>query len=311
MWSRIKAFGKQFRYDESELPFLEHLDAFRSALIRMVASLLIGMLICLPFADNLIRLLRAPAEPYIEKLNSVLLAEEGVRVSFSEASFKRSISDSGDVQVEAEVIVPEGQLKTGLIRLQFSEPASALKMWLLVSFFGGLLISLPFLIFFLGLFILPGIRDIEQRLIRRISLFSGALFLLGVYMGYEITLPLALDLMLKIGGQLGGESIWFYSKYITFSLQLLLAFGLAFQLPVVILILGKMGLVGSIQLREKRRHVMVGLLILAMLLTPPDLLTQLLLAAPLILLYEFCIWFLHLTGNRKGKIKEIEESEDE
>ena len=72
-----------------------------------------------------------------------------------------------------------------------------------------------------------------------------------------------------------------------------------------------MGLVGSTQLREKRRHVMVGLLILAMLLTPPDLLTQLLLAAPLILLYEFCIWFLHLTGNRMGKVKKIEESEDE
>ena len=309
MWSRIKAIGKKFQYDESELPFLEHLDAFRSALIRMVASLMIGILICLPFADHLIRFLRAPAEQYIEKSDSVLLAEEGVRVSFSASSIKRSISDSGDVQIEADVIVPEGQLETGLIRLQFSEPVAALKMWLLVSFFGGLLISLPFLVFFLGLFILPGIRDIEQRLIRRISLFSAALFLLGVYMGYEITLPLALDLMLKMGGQLGGESIWFYSKYINFSLQLLLAFGLAFQLPVVILILGKMGLVGSVQLREKRRHVMVGLLILAMLLTPPDLLTQLLLAAPLILLYEFCIWFLYLTGNRKGKVKKIEESE--
>ena len=310
MWSRIKAIRKKFQYDESELPFLEHLDAFRSALIRIVVSLMIGIMICLPFADDLICLLRAPAEPYIEKPNSVLLAEKGVTVSFSESSLKKSVSDSGNVQIQADVIVPEGQLETGLIRLQFSEPVAALKMWLLVSFFGGLLISLPFMVFFLGLFILPGIRDIEQRLIRRISLFSGALFLLGVYMGYEITLPLALDLMLKMGRQLGGESIWFYSKYITFSLQLLLAFGLAFQLPVVILILGKMGLVGSAQLRKKRRHVTVGLLILAMLLTPPDLLTQLLLAAPLILLYEFCIWFLHLTGNRTGKIKKIEESED-
>ena len=311
MWSRIKSLGKQFRYDESELPFLEHLDAFRSALVRMAASLLIGMLVCLPFADDLIRVLRAPAEPYIEKPNSILLAEEGVKVSFSEASFEKSISDSGEVQIEADVIVPEEQFQTGSIRLQFSEPAAALKMWLLVSFFGGLLISLPFLIFFLALFILPGIRDLEQRLIRRISLFSGFLFFLGVYMGYEITLPLALDLMLKIGGKLGGESIWFYSKYITFSLQLLFAFGLAFQLPVVILILGKMGLVGSTQLRDKRRHVIVGLLILSMLLTPPDLLTQLLLAAPLILLYEFCIWFLYLTGNRQGRVKEIEESEEE
>ena len=54
MWSRIKAIGKQFQYDESELPFLEHLDSFRTALIRMVVSLMLGILICLPFADNLI-----------------------------------------------------------------------------------------------------------------------------------------------------------------------------------------------------------------------------------------------------------------
>jgi sec-independent protein translocase protein TatC len=104
--------------------------------------------------------------------------------------------------------------------------------------------------------------------------------------------------MLRIGGRLGGESIWFYNKYIAFSIQLLLGFGIAFQLPVVILILGKMGLVNSRQLREKRRHVIVGLLVLAMILTPPDVMTQMLMAAPLILLYEFCIWFLYFSGNR-------------
>ena len=110
----------------------------------------------------------------------------------------------------------------------------------------------------------------------------------------------------KIGGSLGGESIWFYNKYIAFALQLLLGFGIAFQLPVVILIMGKMGLVNSTQLREKRRHVIVGLLILAMVLTPPDILTQLLMAAPLILLYEFCIWFLHFSGNRAAEVEEEE-----
>ena len=136
MWSRIKAIGKQFQYDESELPFLEHLDSFRTALIRMVVSLMLGILICLPFADNLIRLLRVPAEPYIEKPNSVLLAEEGVRVSFSASSFKRSISDSGDVQIEADVIVPEGQLETGFNSIavfgascSFKDVASSLFFW--------------------------------------------------------------------------------------------------------------------------------------------------------------------------------------
>ena len=145
----------------------------------------------------------------------------------------------------------------------------------------------------------------------RIAFFSGGLFLTGIAMGYKVTLPLALGLMLKIGGSLGGESIWFYNKYIGFALQLLLGFGLAFQLPVVIIILGKMGLVNSSQLREKRRHVIVGLLILAMVLTPPDIMTQMLMAAPLILLYEFCIWFLHFSGNREASpVVEDEEQEE-
>ena len=91
---------------------------------------------------------------------------------------------------------------------------------------------------------------------------------------------------------------------------MLLGFGIAFQLPVVILILGKMGLVNSTQLREKRRHVIVGLLILAMVLTPPDIMTQMLMAAPLIFLYEFRIWFLHFSGNRETESAEAEEADE-
>lgn len=298
MWSRIKGFRDRFQFDDRELPFLTHLEAFRKTLIRMVVSLVVGMLICLPVSDQLIRLLRAPAEPYIEASLVEALAENPVQLSMAGEEVRSAIESTNNVVVGATIQLPDERVNQGMIRLQFSEPAAALKMWLLVSFFGGLLLSLPFLVFFLALFVLPGVRDVEQRAIKRIAVFSGGLFLLGVVMGYKITLPLALGLMLKIGAQLGGESIWFYSKYIMFALQLLLAFGLAFQLPVAILILGKMGVVGSRQLREKRRHVIVGLLVLSMLLTPPDLLTQLLLAAPLILLYEFCIWFLHFTGNR-------------
>ncbi len=270
MWRKFKSFKKRFQYDENEIPFLEHLDYFRKTIINMGISLLIGVLICVPFSKHLLSILLVPAEPFL------------------------------DTNIENNM---------GIL-LVFQEPTSSIKMLLMVTFFGGLLISLPAMIYFLAGFILPGVRYNEQKALRRIIFFSGGLFVLGIFMGYEITLPLAMQWMLNLGSYLGGESIWFFSKYITFVLQIILAFGLAFQLPVIILILGKMGFIGSDQLRKKRRHIVVSILVLAMLLTPPDVLTQLLLATPLILLYEFCIWFLHFTGNRQAVSLEVDKNED-
>ncbi len=310
MFKKLKSLKGKFRYDDDEMPFLEHLEEFRKTVIRVFISLTLGMVVCLPFADHLIAILRAPAEPYIEKSAEEVLGDASVHLRIQADSLSEKalvIDEDGEryYDVKADIGLPEKpKAKSGVIRLQFSEPAAAIKMWLTVTFFGGILLSLPFLVFFIGMFVMPGVRDVERKVMTRVSFFSGGLFIAGIAMGYKITLPLALGLMLKIGGQLGGESIWFYNKYIAFALQLLLGFGLAFQLPVVILILGKMGLVNSTQLREKRRHVIVGLLILAMALTPPDVMTQLLMAAPLIFLYEFCIWFLHFSGNRAAPVEE-------
>jgi len=305
MLKKLKSLKGRFRYDDSEMPFLEHLEEFRKMAIRSVIVLMAAVLLCLPFADHLIAVLRAPAEPYIEKPAEEVLRDSTMQLripadSLAETALVQPKDGEAYYKAEAQIATPRtGKQRKGVIRLQFSEPAAAIKMWLTVSFFGGLLLSLPALMFIIGSFVMPGVRDVERKVLVRISAFSGGLFLAGIALGYKITLPLALDLMLRIGGKLGGESIWFYSKYIAFAIQLLLGFGIAFQLPVVILILGKMGLVNSRQLREKRRHVVVGLLILAMILTPPDVMTQLLMAAPLILLYEFCIWFLYFSGNRE------------
>jgi len=110
-------------------------------------------------------------------------------------------------------------------------------------------------------------------------------------MGYFVTMPVALRMMFRINAWMRVSCEFVeLSDYVSFVLRLLIAFGLAFELPVVVVVLGSIGVVSSDQLRAKRRHVIVGLLIAAMLLTPPDPLTQILMAGPLVLLYELCIW---------------------
>ena len=162
-----------------------------------------------------------------------------------------------------------------------------------VALWGGLIFSLPFIVLIIGRFIFPGLTPREKGAIRRGGAFALLLFVGGVMLCYHVTLPVAVRMILRINGWLVIECNFVeLGDYVSFVLRMVLAFGLAFELPVVLVALGMMGLVTSGQLREHRRHVIVGLLIAAMLLTPPDPLTQLLMALPLVLLYESCIWII-------------------
>ncbi len=256
MFKRIKSLTSRFRYNDSEMPFLEHLDEFRKMIIRAGIAIAIGMALCAYFVPWLTQVLREPAQEYID---------------------------------------------TGRIVLQHAEVTAGFKMWFSLALWGGILISMPALMLIVGSFVLPGIKDSERRVVQRVSFFSGILFIVGVVLGYQVTLPLAMKIMLGFTDRLGGEAIWNYQKFIGFTLQVLLGFGVAFQLPIIIILLGKLGILNSFQLMEKRRHVIAGLFILAMLLTPPDVMTQILMAVPLILLYEFCVWFLYFSEGGKGR----------
>lgn len=189
-------------------------------------------------------------------------------------------------------------------------PVEAFMQLVKVIFVSGLILSAPFIIFFIGLFVLPGLKGKEKKVITTASIAGGILFVAGVTMGYTITMPVAIQLMLKFNNTLGTTANWGIDKYIGFVLQLLLGFGLAFELPVVLIVLGKMGIVTSRGLREYRRHVIVGLFVLAMLLTPPDPMTQLQMAIPLIILYECCIWILVAICPKSAKESDATHSND-
>lgn len=168
-----------------------------------------------------------------------------------------------------------------------------IKLILTIGLWSGVILAAPFMIYFICQFIFPGLKPKEKKVIVGTSGFAVGLFALGVSICYFFTLPFAIDVMFGFTEWVGASTdVIRLNDYVTFCLKLMLGFGLAFELPEVLFVLGYLGLVNSKQLREKRRHVVVGLLFLAMMLTPPDPGTQLMLAVPLFFLFEITIWLI-------------------
>ncbi|MBN1557203.1 MAG: twin-arginine translocase subunit TatC [Lentisphaerae bacterium] len=177
--------------------------------------------------------------------------------------------------------------------LRVLQVAGGFSIAMRLVFWGGLLLAMPFIVLAVGGFVFPGLTRRERKTVVRAGGAAVLLFAAGAAMGYFVTLPVALRLMFRINRWLGVTCEFVeLADYVAFVLKLLISFGLAFELPVVIVALGFMGILSSAQLRARRRHVIVGLTIASMLLTPPDPLTLLLMAVPLAALYESCIWIL-------------------
>ena len=168
----------------------------------------------------------------------------------------------------------------------------AISVILRVAAWSGLLLAMPFIIYFVARFVFPGLTAREKSVLLQASGFSLVLFVFGVVLGYTVCMPIALKMMLGFHAWIDVAPMWTVNDYVAFTVQMLIGFGLAFQLPVVIVILGKFGIVNQRQLREKRRHVVVICLVIGMLMTPQDVASQLVMAVPLYILYEICIWIL-------------------
>ena len=196
-----------------------------------------------------------------------------------------------------------------VVDLRVMQVGGGLAIAMRVIIWSGLLLSLPFVILSIGSFIFPGLKEHEKKAIMRGAVLSVVLFVAGVAMGFYWTLPVALQVMSRIEIWMGTPAeFWETPGYVGFVLKILIAFGLTFQMPVILLVLGNMGLVKSKLLREKRRHVAIGLMVLAMFLTPTDPFTMIMMALPLIILYEGCIWLIW--SKERGKKSEEDEYVD-
>lgn len=177
-----------------------------------------------------------------------------------------------------------------------------------VAFFGGIILSLPFILYQIWLFVAPGLYPKERRYVPRLITFATTLFLMGVAFAYFFILPFALNFFLSLAPETVKTNIAI-DFYIGFTIRLLVIFGIIFELPVLSYFLSKLGLIRPAMMRKYRKHAIVIIFVLAALLTPPDPFTQVMLAIPLIVLYEFSIFISGWVYKGKKEQEEKEEAE--
>lgn len=182
-----------------------------------------------------------------------------------------------------------------------------------IALFAALMISFPVIANQLWGFVAPGLYRKEKRALLPFLLATPVLFTLGAAMAYFIAVPAALHFLLSFQGNLGGveqEALTSVLSYLDFIMQFLFGFGVAFLMPVLLLILESVGIVTRKQLVSWRRYAIVGCFALALVLAPPDAGSMIMLAVPLVLLYEMAlmaIWFIE-RGRAKAKTTELVES---
>lgn len=325
------------QHDEDEggpiKSFLEHLEDLRWVLIKSAVAAGVAMLVCLLAGPYAIRVLtwpldhapvRAPksqtlrvlfgtnqlAMYHITGTNDPLSAFVGTNQATTLNLVPAAI---GDHQVLTAVTQsdPQGspveRLRVDLVNMS---PAGSFIVATKVAFFGGLVISAPLILSFIAQFVFPALRMREKKYIH-IALFVGSgLFLTGLCFCYFILLPIALTASVQYAEWLGFSAYqWRAEDYISFVCKFMFGMGVGFELPVVVLTLVKIGVLNYSMLARGRRYVIIISAVLGAILTTPEVVTQVLMAVPLYLLYEITIWIAWYWERQEKKREALEQAQ--
>ncbi|OYY91055.1 MAG: twin arginine-targeting protein translocase TatC [Sphingomonas sp. 28-66-16] len=193
-------------------------------------------------------------------------------------------------------------LRAGQHKVIYTQLFEAFFVQIKVAFFAAMMVSFPVIANQLWQFVAPGLYRNEKRALLPFLLATPVLFTLGAALAYYVAVPMALHFLLGFQGSIGGverEALPAIDSYLSFVMQFLFGFGLSFLLPVLLMLLERAGIVTRKQLISARRYAIVAAVGIAAVLTPPDIGSQLLLAIPLILLYEIAIIGIYITERRR------------
>ncbi len=267
---------------EVNMPFLDHLEELRWRILKALAALVVGAAICFAFSDSIMQILTQPYEEAVFSLES----EQSSSVV---RAVKKLVSQwLGQPDAAPAPDAPTADLPPAR-RLQALRPMTYFFISLQIAFVGGLLLALPVIFYQAWCFVAPGLLQREKRLTLPIISLSVLCFSVGALIAYYIVLPLGLRFFLALEPP-DMTSQWAADEYIGFVLRLIAGFGIVFEMPVLSLFLAKVGVLTAARMRHIRRYAIIGIFVLGAIFTPPDPVSQLLMALPLLLLYEISIW---------------------
>jgi sec-independent protein translocase protein TatC len=280
--SKIKEKGEQMG---AEMSFFQHLEALRWHLIRAAAFILLITIFAFAFFDKI--------------FYSIIMAP--TRTDFWTY---RMMCNMGDV---FHSLIPALDAKgfcVQSIKFQLinTDLAGQFNLQLNSSIMIGLILGLPYLLYEIWKFIRPALHDKERSAASGFVFYSSSLFMLGVLFGYYVVTPLSIRFFASYTVSDSITNMFAVDSFISSETMLTLLAGLVFQLPIVVYILSSLGILTPKFMRDKRRYAIIIILILAAIITPsPDMLTMLVVAFPLYLLFEFSITVSAVVERRRKK----------
>jgi len=236
--------------EDEEKPFLDHLEDLRTMLIRIVITLLVILLGTFFFYRDLFRIIHYP------------LVLAGL-----------AVDENGAQKM-----------------LQNTDVAGPFMMAVNVSLIASIIIAFPLLFIFVLQFVLPGLKPNEKKLLFPAIAIGSGLFISGCSFAFWQVLPRALKFFTEFAATLGSRQDWTLDNYVTFSTRFILVFGIAFELPVIVMALVKLDILTFKLMKTTWRHALIAITLFAAIITPtPDVLTLMLMSGPLYVLYGICI----------------------
>jgi sec-independent protein translocase protein TatC len=294
--------------------FLEHLEDLRWVLIKSLVALGIAMLGCLLAANYVVKVLewplrRAPIQnPRNTQTVRLFFGTNQIAVYYAPTNDPLSVLAGTNPSVRLELAIdtnnflrviarpvikgsPEEARERLPIDIISLGPAAPFFVVTKLAFYAGMVLAAPFILYFVAHFVFPALRMREKKYTYRGLFFGVGLFLIGICFCYFVLMPIALVASAQFAGWLGfASNQWRAEEYIGFVCKFMLGMGLGFELPVVVLTLVKIGVFNYRILAGARRYVIVISFFLGAVLTTPEVVTQVLMAIPLLILYEICVW---------------------